>query len=155
MFVVTSKRIKFFTLVQKIILSFGMKYTSYDIHIVDIVRWLWGDMDNMMKTLITFVLFSFLSTIILNIYQHSMSKQLILKELFKFIIIFMLVSMSHLIDFHLTESRSTLQTLTIMYYIANEGIIVLENAEKIGIPLPQFLKSFLLKLRSKAEHHKD
>ena len=153
MLIAVNKFTKVCSLLGRYILSFNIKHTSYDIHVSDIISWLWGDMNNLIKTFITFVLFAFLSTIMLNIYKHSMSKQLVLKEAFNVIMVFMLVAISHIIDFQLIGNNNSFQTITVLYYIAHKAIIVLENAVEMNIPVPEFLKNFLLKLRNKADHH--
>lgn len=153
MFIAVNKFTIVCSLLGKNILSFNTRHTSYDIHVSDIISWLWGDMNNLIKTFITFVLFAFLSTIMLNIYKHSMSRQLVLQETFKIIIVFMLVAISHIIDSQIIGNNNSFQTITALYYIAHKAIIVLENAVEMNIPVPEFLKKFLLKLRNKVDHH--
>ena len=123
--------------------------------VFELSKLLWGSTDNLMKMLIVFVLFAFFSTIILNMYKGSMSAQLFLQELLRAIMIFMLVAISHIIDLQPINIRSGFQTITTLYYIGYEGIIVLENAVEIGVPVPQFLKGFLIKLKDKADNNKD
>lgn len=43
---------------------------------------------------------------------------------------------------------STLRTLIIMFYLANEGISILENAGQLGLAIPQKLKEAIQKLSS-------
>ena len=123
--------------------------------VFELSKLLWESADNLMKMLIAFVFFAFFSTIILNMYKGSMWAQLFLRELLKAIMIFMLVATSHIIDLRLINIRSGFQTITTLYYIGQEGIIVLENAVEIGVPVPQFLKGFLIKLRDKVDNNKD
>lgn len=65
----------------------------------------------------------------------------------------MLVAISHIIDFQLIGINNSFQTITVLYYIAHKAIIVFENAIEMNIPVPEFLKNFLLKLRNKTDHH--
>jgi toxin secretion/phage lysis holin len=39
--------------------------------------------------------------------------------------------------------------MTIMFYIANESISIIENAGKLGVPYPQKLKDILVQLKAK------
>ena len=39
------------------------------------------------------------------------------------------------------------QTATVFYYIANEGLSILENAEAIGVPFPAFIRERLESMR--------
>ena len=42
-----------------------------------------------------------------------------------------------------------------MYYIANEGLSILENASEMGLPLPNVLKKMLGQIGSEAEDDVD
>ena len=42
---------------------------------------------------------------------------------------------------------AALRTVTISYYIANEGFSILENWGSMGLPLPEPVRSALAKLR--------
>ena len=45
------------------------------------------------------------------------------------------------------ESGSAFKSAVICFYLANEGISILENAGSIGVPLPKKLKDILIQLR--------
>lgn len=123
-------------------------------HVFELLKFfklLWENTDNLMKILIAFVPFSFLSTILKNIHKNSISIQLLMQELLRAIMIFMLVAISCIIDFQLIDAQGRLKSITTLYYVGHEGLIVLKNAVEIGVPVPQFLKNFLIKLRDKAD----
>ena len=46
---------------------------------------------------------------------------------------------------------AAIRTAVIFFYLANEGISVLENSAVIGLPVPEKLKEMLLKL-TEVEH---
>ena len=39
----------------------------------------------------------------------------------------------------------------IFFYLANEGVSILENAGKLGLPIPEYLKQALVQLKDKAD----
>ena len=43
--------------------------------------------------------------------------------------------------------RELFKSLTVFYYIANEGLSILENAERMGVPTPAALKKRLETMR--------
>ena len=51
--------------------------------------------------------------------------------------------MGHLIDFYLVRDGNIIGTAIIFFYISNEGISIIENASKIGLPVPEKLKRVL------------
>ena len=63
-----------------------------------------------------------------------------------------MVGIGHLIDPYLINSTGApLRTAVIFFYIANEGISLLENATAIGLPVPNKLKDVLAQLHGKDE----
>ena len=66
--------------------------------------------------------------------------------------LFLVVGIGHLIDPYLINSTGApLRTAVIFFYIANEGISLLENATAIGLPVPNKLKDVLAQLHGKDE----
>ena len=59
--------------------------------------------------------------------------------------------MANVIDMHIIGNGSALRTAVIFFYLANEGISVLENSAVIGLPVPEKLKEMLLQL-TEEEH---
>lgn len=53
----------------------------------------------------------------------------------------------------MAETKSMTLIVT-MFYISNEGISILENANKIGIPIPNKLKQVLLSVRNEENEFK-
>ena len=51
---------------------------------------------------------------------------------------FFLVAVAHLIDQLLGDSEA-FKTAVCLFYIGNEGISIIENAEKLGVKIPKFL----------------
>lgn len=51
--------------------------------------------------------------------------------------------------------RGALRSMTVLFYISNEGISILENLGNIGIKYPQKLKDILEQLEDKDEHKND
>ena len=60
---------------------------------------------------------------------------------------FVLVTLAHLMDKGTGMSAPVLQTATIWYLVANEGISITENLGEIGVPIPQSLQNALRRLR--------
>lgn len=65
------------------------------------------------------------------------------------IVIIMILAV--LLDRLLGWEASAFRTITCFFYIANEGISVLENLAVIGVPLPNALKNALIQLQDKGE----
>jgi toxin secretion/phage lysis holin len=67
----------------------------------------------------------------------------------KKVVIFFLVFVAVQLD--TATGSEVFRTLTILFYISNEGISILENTSALGVPYPQQLKDILEQLRKKSE----
>ena len=63
----------------------------------------------------------------------------------------MLVGIGHILDARVIGDGSVLRTAVIFFYISNEGISIIENAGRIGLPIPQKLKAILEQLKTKGD----
>ena len=57
------------------------------------------------------------------------------------------MAVGHVIDTHVIQNGSVLRTAVIFFYLSNEGISILENAGRIGLPVPEGLKGALEQLK--------
>lgn len=64
----------------------------------------------------------------------------------KKVIIFCVVAVAHLIDLYIIQTGDTFRTATIFFYVANEGISIIENLGVLNVPFPTALKKWILKL---------
>ena len=62
---------------------------------------------------------------------------------------FMLVGVANIIDVHLLDSKQAFRVAIILFYIGNEGISIIENADKLGVPIPKFLRGRFLEFSKK------
>jgi toxin secretion/phage lysis holin len=60
---------------------------------------------------------------------------------------FILVALAHLLDRGTGMAAPVLQTATIWFLIANEGISITENLGEIGVPIPRTLQEALRRLK--------
>ncbi len=100
-----------------------------------------------LQALVTLVIIDYITGVMVAIVDGQLSSEIGAKGIAKKVMIFALVYIAVLVD-HVT-STDLIRTITIMFYIANEGISILENAGKIGVPYPQTLKNILIQLKNK------
>lgn len=67
----------------------------------------------------------------------------------KKVFILVLVAVGHVLDSRVIEDGTVCRSAVIGFYIANEGISILENSGKIGLPLPEKLLNVLKQLKNK------
>ncbi len=105
--------------------------------------WVLGGWDGFLYALITFVVIDYLTGVMLAILEKRLSSEVGARGIFKKVLIFSLVGVGHIIDAQVITNGSAVRTAVIFFYLSNEGISILENAAKIGLPIPEKLKLVL------------
>ena len=117
-----------------------------------VVGWYLGGLDGFLYALIAFVVVDYLTGVLRAIVEKELSSRIGAHGIAKKVAIFLVVGIGHLIDFYLLQSDGApLRTAVIFFYIANEGVSLLENATVIGLPVPNKLKDVLAQLHGKDE----
>ena len=115
--------------------------------VVGLLGWFFGGHDGFVNVLLTFVVIDYIMGLMAAYSRHELSSSIGFKGIFKKVSIFCLVGVAHVVDVHVLGDTATLRTTVSLFYIANEGISILENADELGIPIPQFLKARLLNIK--------
>jgi toxin secretion/phage lysis holin len=110
-----------------------------------------GARDGVLITLLVFVVADYISGVLVAIVSKKLSSEIGFKGLFKKVLIFVLVGVGNMLDVHLLDGAAVLRTAVIFFYIANEGISLVENAANLGLPVPDKLKNVLVQIKTKAE----
>lgn len=102
-----------------------------------------GGCDGFLYALITFVVFDYISGVMVAILEKKLSSEVGFRGIFKKFLIFFLVAIANILDMNLVGSGSAIRTAVIFFYLSNEGISILENTVRIGLPVPKKLKEIL------------
>lgn len=117
-----------------------------------IAGFLFGEMDGLLIALIAFICLDYISGLIVGAAQHRLNSQISFKGLCKKALILIIVAVAHIIDAYvLGGSKAVFRSAVCGLFIANEGMSILENAGKLGLPLPKKLRSFLEQLKEESE----
>lgn len=110
------------------------------------IGWLVGGYDTMMITLLLFMVVDYLSGVMCGIVNKKLSSEIGFKGIFKKIMIIFLVGITNLLG--VSTGVEGLRYIVISFYIANEGISIIENASVLGLPVPQKVKDVLDQLKN-------
>jgi toxin secretion/phage lysis holin len=113
--------------------------------------WLLGGWDGFLYALVAFVMIDYLTGLMAAAVEKKLSSEVGFRGIFKKILIFMLVGIGSILDRQIIGDGSVLRTAVIFFYISNEGISIIENAGRIGLPIPQKLKDILEQLKTKED----
>ena len=105
-----------------------------------------GGWDGFLYALVAFVVIDYLTGVMVAILEKRLSSEVGFRGIFKKVLIFSLVAVAHIIDSKLIQNGSGIRTAVIFFYLSNEGISIIENAAKIGLPIPEKLRSVLKQL---------
>lgn len=114
-----------------------------------------GGIDGFMYTLIVFVIVDYITGFMCAVIERSLDSEVGFRGIFKKIVIFLLVGMANLIDINVIQTGAILRTAVIFFYLSNEGVSILENAGRLGLPIPNKLRAVLAQLRDDAEKDPD
>ena len=105
-----------------------------------------GGLDGFLYALIAFVVIDYLTGIMVAVLERKLSSEVGFRGIFKKVLIFSLVAVGHIIDSQLIQTGNAIRTAVIFFYLSNEGISIIENTAKIGLPIPEKLKTVLKQL---------
>ncbi len=112
--------------------------------------WYLGGMDGFLYALAAFVVVDYITGVLRAIVEKKLSSRIGAHGITKKVALFLVVGIGHLIDTYLLGGEGApLRTAVIFFYIANEGVSLLENATAIGLPVPDKLKDVLAQLHGK------
>jgi len=117
-----------------------------------IIGFLLGGLDGMLYALIAFIVLDYISGCLVAISTKQLSSEIGFKGISKKILIFALVGVANIVDVQLIGKGSAFRTATIFFYIANEGISIIENAGRLGLPLPKKLIQVLKQLNTEEDN---
>ena len=106
-----------------------------------------GGLDGFMYALLIFVICDYLTGVMCAIVEKNLSSNIGFKGICRKVLIFLMVGIGNILDTHIIGTGSTLRTAVIFFYISNEGISLLENATRLGLPFPQKIKDVLEQLK--------
>lgn len=90
-----------------------------------------ADNNKVLYALIILVTLDYITGVCVAIKDKKLSSSIGAKGIINKVVIFIMVSLSHVVDSYLLSSGVALERITILFYCANEAISILENAGKI------------------------
>ncbi|HHV41965.1 MAG TPA: phage holin family protein [Clostridiaceae bacterium] len=110
-----------------------------------------GGWDIMLQVLVGFVVADYITGLIAAWYEKKLNSDVGLRGIAKKVLLFVPVAIGFWLDQIL--GQEILRNLSIWFYIANEGLSILENLTTVGVPFPPALADALEQLKAKEESH--
>lgn len=107
------------------------------------IGYFFGGFDGFLHALLALAILDYITGVFAAVIEKSLSSGVGFKGIARKLTMFIIVGVAHVIDIELLGGTALLRDAAIFFYIANEGLSILENAIKIGIPIPTFIKEKL------------
>ena len=108
--------------------------------------WFLGEWDDLMLTLVMFVLVGYVIIFCCAIIEKKLSSETIIHESIKKFVLFLIVGLANIVDVYVIGECGPLRSIVIIYFTGKEGLSLLKNGKRIGLQIPQKLIDVLSKL---------
>ena len=114
-----------------------------------LLTWLFGAWDIALMVLVCFMVLDYLTGLIKAYITKKLSSNVGLHGIARKSVILIVLIMSVMLDRILNSGTWVFRTLVCYFYIANEGLSILENCSVIGLPIPNKIQEALEQLKNK------
>lgn len=119
--------------------------------IASICTFLFGKPDIWLMTLLAFVVIDYISGVIGAYINYELNSRVGFIGILKKTMYFFVIVVAHCVDVA-TGADGVLQNIVVGILISNEGISILENCAKCGIPIPERLIKALEQIKGNSEN---
>ena len=109
---------------------------------------LFGDRDGLMIALAALMVMDYVSGVMAAIAQKKLSSEIGARGIAKKVFMLLIVAVANIVDVNVVGEGHVLKSVTVIFYIANECISLIENGGKLGVPVPNKLLEVLEQLKS-------
>lgn len=127
---------KLFDYIKLLVIALGTGFT-----------WLFGVWDIPLVVLVVFMVLDQLTGVIRGYVNKELSSDVGLKGIARKCVILIILIVAVMLDRLLNTGSWMFRTMVAYFYIANEGISLLENCASLGAPIPDKLKHALIQLK--------
>jgi toxin secretion/phage lysis holin len=112
--------------------------------------YLLGGLDVSLKSLLIIIVIDYVTGILSAIYNKNLNSKIGYKGIIKKFSYLFIIALSVIID-NVLGQTGTIRTLVIYFFVANDGLSILENVAEMNIPLPKKLVDTLEQLKKKGD----
>ena len=127
-------------------LSYKFVVTTLAAEFTTVFVFIFGEWDISLQCIVIAIVLDYISGLIKGFCTKTLSSKIGIQGLLKKVGILCIVALATMID-HVTGESGAIRTLVIYYFVANEGLSVLENLAQAGLPIPDSIKKALKALK--------
>lgn len=116
-----------------------------------VLGFMYGEVTGLFWTLIAFMALDYITGVVVAIIEKRLSSEVGFRGLAKKFLILVFVAVGHIADTYILGGTPAAMSAVMLFYMANEGISIIENAAALGLPVPKKLTSIMEQIRNKSE----
>ena len=114
-----------------------------------------GGCDGLLYALLVFVAIDYLTGVMCAVNDRKLSSAVGFRGICRKVLIFLLAGLAHILDVEVLHQEGVLRTAVVFFFLANDGLSILENAAHLGLPVPEQMKQVLVKLHDREDAESD
>lgn len=115
-----------------------------------IIVGLMGGADIMLRSLVVVMVLDYITGVLSAIYKKELSSKIGIKGIAKKLSYLGVVILACVLD-NLTGNTNIIRTLVIYFFVANDGLSIVENLAEMNIKLPNKIKEVLKQLKKESK----
>lgn len=115
--------------------------------VCSVCGFVFGDMDGLMTALIALIVMDYISGVVAAIAEKKLSSSAGAKGIARKVFMLLIVAAANVADISIIGEGHVLKSVTAAFYAANECISLIENAGRLGVPVPKKLLDVLEQLK--------
>ena len=116
-----------------------------------VLGFMYGEVNGLFWALIAFMALDYITGVIVAVIEKRLSSEVGFRGLAKKFLIMVFVAVGHIADTYILGGTPAAMSAVMLFYIANEGISIIENAAALGLPVPKKLTSIMEQIKNKSE----
>lgn len=116
-----------------------------------VLGFMYGEVTGLFWALIAFMALDYITGVVVAIIEKRLSSEVGFRGLAKKFLILVFVAVGHIADAYILGGTPAAMSAVMLFYIANEGISIIENAASLGLPVPKKLTSIMEQIKNKSE----
>ncbi|MBQ3399559.1 MAG: phage holin family protein [Synergistaceae bacterium] len=113
------------------------------------LSWYIGELSGLIKLLLTLAVIDQITGVMKGFVLRKWSSEIGFHGIAKKVLMFIFVGVANIIDNEMLGHSELLKDAVCFFYIANEGLSIIENSIELGLPVPDSLKERFMSWRNK------
>ena len=120
-----------------------------------VLGFMYGEVTGLFWALIAFMALDYITGVVVAVIEKRLSSEVGFRGLAKKFLILVFVAVGHIADTYILGGTPAAMSAVMLFYIANEGISIIENAAALGLPVPKKLTNIMEQIKNKCESEEE